>query len=375
MRIAINTIPLLSPLTGVGHYTYQIAKALREISTEHRYTYFYGYYSQELQSPEESHQVFCRFKETIRKTPILGSSARKFQDVLNYFSSRRFDLYFEPQFIPLNIPAQRTVVTILDFSFVRFPEWHPEDKIRYFKKYFWEKIKGADHIIVISNFIKNEAVDLFGFQSDRISAIHLGIDPNLFRIYDPEEFISIKNKYQLPDNFILFVGSIEPRKNIFNLLKAYGDLRHSMRKTFKLVLVGNKGWKNEQTLSLIRESGDDVRYLGYVPEIELGPLYRLARLFVYPSFYEGFGLPPLEAMACGCPVIVSHTASLPEVCGEAAFYINPHEVESISAGMERILENETLRNALKSKGLERSKLFSWNKAAEEHLRLFEKIFI
>jgi glycosyltransferase involved in cell wall biosynthesis len=151
------------------------------------------------------------------------------------------------------------------------------------------------------------------------------------------------------------------------------DLEGPIRKEFKIVLVGFKGWENEEIVSLIQKLKSDVLYLGYVPDNELGKFYNLASLFVYPSFYEGFGLPPLEAMACGCPVIVSNVASLPEVCGEAVFYVDPNDIGCITQGMNRVLNDETLRKSLIMKGLERSKLFSWEKSAKEHLKVFEEI--
>ncbi len=373
MKIAIDAILLLSPLTGVGNYAYQIAKTLRKTDNVHEYTYFYGFYSPNLISPEESPDSFYRIKETVRKIPFLGMLARNLKDLANYFSSRSFDLYFEPNFIPLKIPAKHIVVTVPDFSFARFPEWHPQDKVRYFKKHFWKKIKKADRIIVISNFIREEAIHLFGFPEDQLTAIHLGFDPDNFKVYAPQEVLAIKKKYHLPENFILFVGSIEPRKNLRNLLRAYVDLEEPIRKEFKLVLVGFKGWENQEIMSLLRKLKSDVLYLGYVPDNELGKFYNLASLFVYPSFYEGFGLPPLEAMACGCPVVVSKVASLPEVCGEAVFYIDPNDTGSIAQGMNRVLNDETFRKSLTKKGLERSKLFSWEKCAREHLKVFEEI--
>ena len=372
MKIVINTIPLLSPLTGVGQYIYQIAKTLREIDQTHEYTYFKGYYSQHLISPGEHPKAFYSIKEKIRSIPLLGLMVRECKDFLNFFSSRTFDIYFEPNFIPLKIPARHTVATIPDFSFALYPEWHSQDKILYFKKHFWEKIKRAERIIVISNFIKEEAVHHFKFPEDQITAIHLGFKREIYRVYPPRELVPIREQYHLPENFILFVGSIEPRKNLMNLLKSYGALPGSIRKEYKLVLAGFKGWENKEIMRIIDKLESDVFYIGYIPEKDLGKIYSLARLFVYPSFYEGFGLPPLEAMACGCPVIVSHAASLPEVCGEAAYYINPHEVESITAGMERILADNSLRDILRSKGLERAALFSWEKAAREHLKVFEK---
>lgn len=373
MKIAINTLPLLSPLTGVGNYTYQIAKTLREIDRTHEYTYFQGYYTSNLISPGENPRTLYHLKEIVRKIPLLGTAARNLRGFANYFSSRQFDLYFEPNFIPINVPARHIIVTIPDFSFALFPEWHPRDKVRYFQKHFWQKIKKAERIIVISDFIRNEAIQHFRLPEERLTTIHLGVDREVFKLYDPQDLWPIKQKYHLPENFILFVGSIEPRKNLMNLLRAYRDLEESIRREVKLVLVGFKGWENEAIASLIKKLKSDVFYLGYVPEADLGKIYNLAQLFVYPSLYEGFGLPPLEAMACGCPVVVSNVASLPEVCGDAAFYVNPQDIQSIAEGIHRCLTSSTSRESLKSKGLERCRLYSWQKSAEEHFKVFEEV--
>jgi glycosyltransferase involved in cell wall biosynthesis len=372
MKIAIDTVLLLSPLTGIGNYAYQIARKLHEIAPSHDYTYFYGYYSSRLLSPGEHLDSVHRLKEAVRKIPILGRSARSLKNLANLFSAREFDLYFEPNFIPLNIRARRTVVTVADFSFARFPEWHTADKVHYYAKNFWEKIRRADRIIVISDFIRNEAIQRFGFSPDKLTTIPLGVDREIYRIYDPQDLRSTREKYRLPENFILFVGSIEPRKNLERLLLAYQGLEESARSEVKLVLAGFKGWENERIVSLIRKMRSDVFYLGYLPEGDLGKIYNLARLLVYPSLYEGFGLPPLEAMACGCPVVVSNAASLPEVCGEAAVYAEPEDPDSIREEIVQILRDDRLRNALVEKGIVRASSFSWEKSAREHLRVFEE---
>lgn len=287
-------------------------------------------------------------------------------------ASPDFDLYFEPHFIPLDIKARRRVVTVLDFSFAKFPHWHPKDKVQYFQKHFWKKIKTADRIICISDFIRNEAMREFEFLPEKLTTIYLGVDSRIFRRLSSRESTFLEKRPPLPRKFILFVGSLEPRKNLSGLLQAFGQLKERWGKEFKLVLAGLQGWENKNIWEQIQQLGDDVLYLGYVPITELGKLYNLASLFVYPSFYEGFGLPPLEAMACGCPVVVSNAASLPEVCGEAAHYVNPHEVESIAAGIEKVLGDDAYRENLIGKGLARAGQFTWEKSAREHLRVFEE---
>ncbi len=371
MKIAIDTIPLLSPLTGIGYYTLKIAETLREVAPQHQYLYYYGFYSRNILPPDATPEPLHRLKGWLLSLPSVKPAARSLKNLGNYLSSRRFDIYLEPNFIPLRIPARRTIVTLPDFSFARFPEWHTAEKVRYFEKYFWKKIKEVDAVIVLSDFIKREAVSRFGMAENRVFTIPLGVDPKVFRKYPASETRPVKTRYELPEDFILFVGSIEPRKNLNRLLQAYRKLALPLRKKHQLVLTGSKGWKNEEVMSSIRESDEEIRYLGYVPERELGPLYNLAKLFVYPSLYEGFGLPPLEAMACGCPVVVSAAASLPEICRDAAAYVDPLDVDQMAEGMRKVLEDGDYRKNLIGKGLARAAHFTWEKSAREHVRVFE----
>jgi glycosyltransferase involved in cell wall biosynthesis len=373
MKIVINTLLLLSSPTGAGNYAYQVCRHLQQTDGGHDYTFFYGYYSKSLRSLEKSSSSLSRLKDGIRRIPGLGTAVKNLRGIRTLLPSSRFDLYFEPHFIPLNIRARRRVVTVLDFSFALFPEWHPPDKSRYFEKHFWEKIKKADHLIVISESIRTEAIRRFGFSPESLTTIHPGIDHDLFRKYLPRELEAVKTRYRLPEDFLLFVGSLEPRKNLKNLLQAYLDLGAAVRKGMKLVLAGFKGWENTEIMALIRKGKPDISYLGYLPPADLAGVYNLARLFVYPSFYEGFGLPPLEAMACGCPVVVSNTSSLPEACGEAACYVLPEDIQSIIAGISAIWGDEKLRQSLIRKGIERAKIYSWERSAREHLAVFEKV--
>lgn len=374
-RIAINTIPLLSPLTGVGSYIYYIAHSLRAVDSINEYTYFYGYYSRNLHAYyNENKKILYQLKEFAKNIPLfrMADIQELAAGFSNKISPQNFDLYFEPNFIPINIKSRYTVVTIFDFSVILFPEWHPKGRIRYFKKNFWENLKRADRIIVISDYIKKEGVNL-GLPEEKLTTIHLGFDHEVFRTYSLHDLQLVQKKYGLSEHFLLFVGSIEPRKNLKNLLQAYISLNEEIRKDLKLVLVGFKGWENKEIKKLMNNNKKDIYYLGYLPDKELGKLYNLATLLIYPSIYEGFGLPPLEAMACGCPVVVSNVASLPEVCGDAAYYVDPHNIDSIAEGIYKVITDEALRQNMIEKGLQRAKLFSWEKSAREHIKVFEEV--
>ncbi|HEY4715602.1 MAG TPA: glycosyltransferase family 1 protein [bacterium] len=373
MKILINTISLLSPFTGAANYTYQIARNLTETDLVNEYLYFYRYYSKKLKHFNKRSNFFYSLTELARNIPFLRTELRKLKRIGATLKEHDFDLYFEPNFIPLDIKAKKTVVTVFDFSFKVHPEWHPKDRVLYFENNFWNNIDRADRIIVISNFVKESAINLFGFKSEKLKTIYLGYDTNVFRSYPKDELVVTRKKYSLPENFILFAGSIEPRKNLNNLIQAYAALDDSVKKEFKLVLAGFKGWKNKEVQGSLRRFKNNIILLGYLPEKELGKLYNLAALFVYPSFYEGFGLPPLEAMACGCPVVVSNTSSMPEVCSNAAYYVDPYDSENIAAGLKKVLMNEELKRSLRQSGLERAAMFSWRKSAEEHLLLFQEL--
>lgn len=376
VRIVINAIPLLSPLTGVGSYIYNIAKRLKSLDNSYEYIYFYGYFSKGLLVYTGEKRIlrdFNKIKYYAKKIPFVARSLRTLKGYLSKIPYKEFDLYFEPNFIPLDgISAKRVVTTIPDFSFYKYPQWHPRDRIEFFKENFWKNICRSHIIITGSHYIKTEVLKLLNFNSDKIKVIYYGYDKDVLRTYNLSDLSTFRVRFKLPKYFLLFVGALEPRKNLECLIKAYMSLNKDMKKDLKLVLAGASGWRNEGIMSLIKKEKENIHYLGYVSNQELAFLYNLATLFVYPSLYEGFGLPPLEAMACGCPAVVSNVSALPEVCGDAAYYVDPHHVESVAEGIYKLLDDEDLRKKLIKRGLERAKTFSWEKSAMEHLKVFEE---
>lgn len=370
MKVVVNTIPLLSPLTGVGKYTWQICRSMAEADAGHEYSYYYGYYSRRLYCANQSDQSVASVKDVIKGIPLLGRSLRRLKAAGAALSRKRFDIYFEPNYILLPVRARKSVVTIPDFSVFLHPEWHPREVVEYFRRHFTKSIGRADRMIVMSDFIRDAAVGEFGFDPARITTIHLGCDHRLFHRQESSTLEKLRVRYNLPRDFILYVGSIEPRKNLLRLLEAYRRLPMSFRGEIKLVLAGFSGWGNKDVMTLLKSLENDVFYVGYVDEADLAGLYSLARLFVYPTLYEGFGLPPLEAMACGCPVVVSRVASLPEVCGDAAYYVNPTDVDDISQGLSLLINDQPRLSMMREKGLRQSSVFSWGKSAREHLSVF-----
>jgi len=358
MKLAVNAIPLLGPMTGVGKYTYEISRRLNGINT----SFYYGFYSKKLITKKIEINKISFLKRAVKK---LLSKAPKLYD-------KKFDVYFEPNFvINENIKAKKRIATIHDFSFM-IKEWHPKERVEFFEKNFWKNIKLADEIIVVSEFVKHETLKYLDFKEENIHVIYNGVDHDVFKKYPEHNLIKIKEKFNLPDDFILFVGSIEPRKNLLNLLEAYDMLSSSTKNDFPLILAGFSGWNNNEIMDLIDKNSKFIRYLGYIETDELAKLYNLASIFVYPSLYEGFGLPPLEAMACGTPVLVSNRASMPEVCQNYASYCNPQQPDDIKYQLENLINDSQLRNKLSSEGIEYTKNFDWDKSASKHLQLFKE---
>lgn len=376
-KILIDAISLLSPLTGVGRYTYEISKCLQKMSHDKYEVFFnYGFYSKKLYGESKEATVveekLKSLKSFISKNHFLKKTARYFYAAFAKFYAKSFDIYFQPNFIPsANVKAKKVICTVHDFSFRLHPNWHPKERLDYFDENF-HLVKKADHIITGSNFTKQEIIDYMQIPQDKISVIYHGVNHKLYKPYSQNELQETKMKFDLPNKFLLFVGSIEPRKNLQVLLKAYNLLSKEEKYALPLILVGFKGWENEEIMQEIKRNRNHIRYLGYLSESELAHIYNLAMIFVYPSLYEGFGLPPLEAMACGTAVVVSKVASMPEVCADAALYIDPLSPQEIKEKILLLANDETLREYLCEKGKKQAALFSWEKAAQEHFRVIEE---
>jgi glycosyltransferase involved in cell wall biosynthesis len=372
IKILIDSVVLLSSLTGIGKYTNEVAKYL-EKENDLDMNYFYGYYSKKRIKCGEMSQVKS-LKAFLSNVSLLKKVSRKILIIISQVFATKYDLYWCPNFIPLaSTKASKIVTTVHDLSFYIYPQWHPQERLDYINTYFLKNVQKSDWIITGSEFSKKEIVEYLGFDEEKITVIYHGVDQELYKVYDKNILKVTKKKLELADDFFLFVGSIEPRKNLLNLLKTYHILPDSIKKKYPLVLVGFKGWNNDDVMKEIEKEKNNIRYLGYLNDEELAHVYNLASLFIYPSLYEGFGIPPLEAMACGTAVISSDAASLPEVCDDAAIYINPNDYMDIAKKIELLVANQDKMNELISKGLKRVKNFTWEKSAKKHLKVFNKV--
>ena len=382
MNIVINTIPLLSRLTGVGNCICHTARALTEIDPDNRYTFYYGLFSDRLVCPahpggdplEPGPAVLHRAKRLLDAHPagrgFVRSVARTWHLAVGV--TRHFDLYWEPNYVPIDLRASKLVTTVHDLSFIHHPEWHPPDRLDYFGRHFLRCLGRAAVIAVDSEFARTELRGLLKTDDGRVRVVHPGYDATVFRPRDPEEVERFRRAYDLGETFLLTVGAIEPRKTIDRLLEAYARLPLKVRRDCPLVLVGFSGWHSKDTLRRIGTMAPDVKHLGYLPTGELALAYAAATAFVYPSLYEGFGLPLLEAFACGCPVVASRIPPVVETAGDAACFVDPLDVEAITDGLRNILTDNDLRRSLVRKGRKRVERFTWKHTARAMLDVFKE---
>jgi alpha-1,3-rhamnosyl/mannosyltransferase len=277
--------------------------------------------------------------------------------------------YFAP------VSDQPTVVTIHDLSVLLFPETQPITRVRRFEKLIDRAVRSGFTILTDAHSVADELVQHTGVALHRVNPIHLGVNGN-FRPFEPSECAAVIGHYRLaPERYVLSVGTAEPRKNLVRLLDAYERLPAGVRHQFPLVLAGGKGWNDDALLQRIEKAraAGWLRTLGYVPEADLPALYAGARLFAYVSLYEGFGLPVAEAMACGTPVLTSDCSSMPEVAAGAALLVNPLDVDAITAGLQRGLEDETWRQGARSRGLTRAAELSWDNTVAATLAVYRKM--
>ena len=374
MKVALNATALLSPLTGIGQYTYQLAKALQTLpGLELNLFYGSGWSTEVRNQPVPS---ITAIKSLIKRfMPNAYSINRLLQQnrFTRGFQVNSADIYHEPNFLAFKFDGP-LVITVHDLSWIRFPDTHPVERVRAMNKYFEPGLRRAAFILTDSEFVKRELMDVFGVKADRIRPVLLGVEP-LFYPRTPEDTQPVLNRYDLVHGqYLLAVGTLEPRKNLQVALRAYMLLPQQVRKHFPLVLVGMNGWRTsalEQQIAPLVSAGE-IRQIGYLPREELAMVTAGASTLIYPSIYEGFGLPPLEAMACGVPVVASEVSSLPEVVGDTGLLINPYDDEALAQAILKIITNADIRQQLSLKAQARSMEFTWGKCARQTVEVYRQ---
>jgi glycosyltransferase involved in cell wall biosynthesis len=283
-----------------------------------------------------------------------------------------FDVLHGPAYELLYHRNGRSVVTIPDLTFHLYPKWLGATWRDHFIEDTYSAIERADLFITISEFIKGEMIEHLGIPGDRIIVTHLAVEKRFNTKRAEGERGILIDKYGLEDPYMLSVATREPKKNLFRLLKAYEILKNRISDPPLLALVGKRGWESPIELEEMKNSGlsKSVITLGYVPNEDLPLLYRHAENFLFPSLYEGFGMPLLEAMASGCPVIAGRAASIPEVSGDAAILVDPHDTEALARAMEEVATDTERRTELSGKGLERAREFTWEKTAKKTIEVY-----
>jgi alpha-1,3-rhamnosyl/mannosyltransferase len=267
------------------------------------------------------------------------------------------------------------VATIHDLSHIHYPDFHPRERVRFMERQLPRTLARANRLLTDSEFVRQELVALLGVSPERVTAIPLGVDV-CFKPRGAEETGPVVGGYGLaPDRYVLAVATLEPRKNLAGLLRAFSRLPEKLRRRYPLALAGGRGWRCGSLESMMHalESAGEVRRLGYVPAGDLPLLYAGATAFAYPSFYEGFGLPPLEAMASGVPVLSSCGSSMSEVVGEAGILVDPHDDEAMVRELARLLEDAELRRNLARKGLDRAAMFSWKNCVLDTVDVYRQV--
>ena len=328
MKIAIDARPLDRPMSGIGRYTTEIMTRLNNQVTFHTY----------------NQRKLC-------------------------FFDNKADLFWSPRHhLPIWSNQTPLVVTIHDLVYRKFPETMKTPSLILEKLLLPYSARKAHHIITLSNATKSDLIKLLHIPESKISVIHSG-----YVEFKPTPKQNLQ-KFNIQKPFILFLGTMEPRKNIDRLISAYLALPQHLQDNYQLVLAGGSGWKSADLFQCLEGlPKENFVYLGHVDDDLIYNLYTQATCFAFPSLYEGFGLPILEAMSLGCPVLTSTDPACIEVSGDAALHVNPHSVATISIGLTQMLEDSALRRKLKQQGLTHVKQFSWDQAAKRHLEIFEQV--
>lgn len=360
MRIGINTRFLLtSKMEGFGWYTYEICKRLAEGNPEHEFVFFF----------DRAYDEKFVFGKNV--TPVVLSPPAR-HPILFYLwfefaipkalKKYKIDVFFSPDgYLSLrsNVPQ---IATIHDLNFEHNPKDIPWVMCSYLRRFFPKFAKKARHILTVSDYSKQDIVKTYGIESLKITAIWNGVS-EVYKPLDENNCLSVRNEYSNGNQYFIFVGSLNPRKNLQRLILAFQEYAKNPENKWDLLIVGASMWNNDN-FKIFPEIKDRLHFTGHLPLEKLTKVMAAASCLVYVPYFEGFGIPLAEAMKCGVPIISGNLTSLPEVTGDAGLLVDPYNIAEIAQAMEKVFLDEALRQELSQKGLERSKLFSWDVAAD-----------
>lgn len=374
MRITIDVSPAVHHHAGLGRYAAELLTALLTCDHNNEYCAFYH-------TPHGDEKLEGALRSVPTYSIRLGAKPWRMSVLLAYYANRTMDRWLPPSDVfhgtdhllpPLG--RSRMIFTIHDLIYLFFPEYHLPLN-RWFLTLMLPKfLRRADAIIAVSENTRRDVTRRLGIPAEKMTVIYEGVSERFRSIQDRAELERVRARYELPPRMILFFGTLEPRKNLLTLLDAFAALLATRPDVPPLVIAGRKGWLYRPIFRRVRERGleSHVRFTDWIAEDDVPTLLNLAEVFVYPSLYEGFGLPPLEAMACGVPVICSNAASLPEVVGDAGILVEPRDVGGLMQALARVLDDASLRADLRARGVQRAQQFTWERAARQTLAVYEQ---
>jgi alpha-1,3-rhamnosyl/mannosyltransferase len=392
MRVLLNALSTSGAKTGVGHYTAELIRCLREQTLPGEIDCFPhgwvrgarslwgrvrpwfegGRLAASVRAPSQQGGGRHWRAGALRFLRAQGQSLLR-QHFRAFVVNGRYELYHEPNFIPLPCDL-RTATTLHDLSVLHHPEWHPADRVAHFEKSFRDGVRRCEHFFTVSEFVRREIIETLHVRPDRVTVTYNGVRPGLTPLPEPVVRASL-HRLRLPPRYFLTVGTIEPRKNILTLLHAYCALPERVRAAYPLLLVGAWGWNSADVADYLdREARHrGVRHLGYFPEKHLAALYNGARALLFPSHYEGFGMPAAEMLACGGAVIASTAGALVEVAGRYSHLVEPDDVDGWRHALHRAAVDAEWWSGLRRGAAETAGQFTWERCAAGTLRTYRRL--
>lgn len=371
MKVLVNQTTALRQKAGMGHYIAQLVRCLPAAAGNDEVLLYPGNWTRlGLAAWKKTLALVTKCKPRRTATTASGSSAlanslgRKLLAWhFQLAAGQDFDLYHEPNYIPQ--PCDRpTIITVADLSLLLHPHWHPSERARHFARYFPQGLAQSAHVITISEFSRREILRHLNLAPDRVSCTYMGIKPGLGPL-PREQVVPVLERLGLPENYLLYVGTLEPRKNLLLLARAYCDLPDAVRRRSPLVLAGGWGWNTADLAEFLHNEGrhKNILHLGYTAEADLPALYNGARALVFPTHYEGFGMPPLEMMACGGPVLASTAGAVVETAGSRAHLLDANDLEGWRDAMHQLIVEDDWRRRLCAGVEDVARPFTWERCA------------
>ena len=376
MRVAIDYTAAVNQSAGIGRFVRSMVGALAEVDREGQYILLHAAPTNGVEASIPVAKNFTRRQLRFPQRQLdIAWHRLSLPLPVNLFTGP-IDLFHSPDFVLPPVQQARALLTVHDLAFLLHPECADASLREYLEKAVPRSVRRADFVVADSENTRNDVICLLGVPPDRVEVIPGGVDPGFKPVSNRTKLAALRKRLGIgAAPFILAVGVIEPRKNLGLLFDAYRLLRDRRQLPHLLVVAGKQAWLSEEIVDQAKRSPyhEDIRFVGFVPEADLPTLYSAATAFAFPSLYEGFGLPPLEAMACGTPVVVSKSSSLPEVVGDCGLQVDPRDPDGLAAALELLLLDDDLRADLRGRGRARAASFSWQTSARKLLNVYRRL--